>query len=77
MLVLYSKEYLERKEQKVMSRLMELYGQEKVMRPYVESEKIANSFVTKAALNFCFDTHNQNTRNIINPSTFSIIQSVP
>ncbi len=33
------KEYLERKEQEVLSMLMELYDQEEVMRSYVESEK--------------------------------------
>ena len=33
------KEYLERKEQEVLSMLMELYNQEEVMRSYVESEK--------------------------------------
>ena len=33
------KEYLERKEQEVLSMLMELYDQEEVMRSYVESER--------------------------------------
>lgn len=33
------KEYLENKEQEVLSMLMELYDQEEVMRSYVESEK--------------------------------------
>ena len=41
------KEYLERKEQEVVDMLMELYGQEEVMRSYVESERYEAENATK------------------------------
>lgn len=41
------REYLERKEQEVLSMLMELYDQEEVMRSYVESEKYEAENATK------------------------------
>ena len=41
------REYLESKEQEVLSMLMELYDQEEVMRSYVESERFEAENATK------------------------------
>lgn len=58
------KEYLERKEQEVLSMLMELYDQEEVMRSYVESERYEAENATKI----------ETAKRMLEDGTFSIDQ---
>ena len=66
------KEYLERKEQEVLSMLMELYDQEEVMRSYLESERYeAAQEAAKKAENA---TKIETAKRMLEDGTFSIDQ---
>ena len=58
------KEYLESREQEVLSMLMELYDQEEVMRSYVESERYEAENATKI----------ETAKRMLEDGTFSIDQ---